>query len=516
MQYCQKIVIVGGGTAGWITAGVIASKHKKGTSSHVSVSLIESPDISPIGVGEGTWPTMKNTLRKMGISETEFMRECDVSFKQGAKFSKWVTGKEDDYYYHPLVLPQGYTECNLVPFWQKNISDHSFSKSLSFQEHICERNLAPKLITTPEYQSIANYAYHLDSSKFSAFLKKHCIENLGINFISDNVIKVNTDDSQDITSVTTENNGSIAGNLFIDCTGFNSLLIGQHYQVPFKDQSHILPIDRAIAVQVPYNSDVDPIPSQTNSTAQSAGWIWDIALPTRRGIGHVYSSKHNDPDTAKNELITYLKETGVKNIDTLTFRDLKITPGYREQFWVNNCVGVGLSAGFLEPLEASALVLVELSATMISEQMPKNRDAMTIISKRFNKLFTYRWQRIIDFLKLHYVLSKRRDSSFWRDVTSEESTPESLKELLSLWQHQSPWIYEFDHAEEVFPSASYQYVLYGMGFKTDIPDTFSKDEIAFAQNLLKENQRNVDKLITHLPTNRVLLAKVNEFGFQKI
>lgn len=513
---CNEVVIVGGGSAGWITAGVIAAKHKEGSSSYVKVTVIESPDIAPIGVGEGTWPTMRNTLRKMGISETEFMRECDVSFKQGAKFAKWVTGEEDDYYYHPLVLPQGFTKSNLSEFWQANLSSESFSKSFCFQEHICEKNLAPKLITSPEYVAVANYAYHLNSAKFSAFLKKHCIENLDVTFISDNVTKVNGEKDKDITSVSTENHGDIKGDLYVDCTGFSSLLLGRHYETPFIDKSDVLPIDRAIAVQVDYDDEQSPIASQTISTAQSAGWIWDIGLPTRRGIGHVYCSKYSNETMAKAELISYLQETGVNNAESLTFRNLTITPGHRENFWVNNCVAVGLSAGFLEPLEASALVLIELSASMISEQFPRNRQAMTIIANRFNQTFHYRWLRIIDFLKLHYVLSERRDTAFWRDVTSEATTPDSLKELLTLWKIQPPWIYEFEQAEEVFPSASYQYVLYGMNFKTQLPDTFSSSEVSFAQEQVHKNQQNVDKLLKNLPTNRELIKKINEYGFQKI
>jgi len=516
-KLCKDIVIVGGGSAGWITAGVIASKHKKGSSSHVNVTLIESPDIKPIGVGEGTWPTMRNTLRKMGISETEFMRECDVSFKQGAKFAQWVTGKKDDFYYHPLVLPEGFSKSDLSQYWSSNMRSQSFSKSLCFQEDICENNLAPKAITTPEYIAVANYAYHLNSSKFSAFLKKHCIEKLGITFISDNVTGVNSDrKSDDILSVTTESSGNISGDLFVDCTGFSSLIIDKHYKVPFIDKNEILPIDRAIAVQIPYADEDENIASHTISTAQSAGWVWDIGLPNRRGIGHVYSSKYNDEETATKELIDYLKATGTANTDNLTFRHINIRPGHREKFWVNNCVAVGLSAGFLEPLEASALVLIELSAAMISEQMPKNREAMTIIAKRFNNLFAYRWARIIDFLKLHYVLSKRRDTSFWCDVTSADNTPESLKELLALWKFQPPWIYDFDHAEEVFPAASYQYVLYGMGFETAKPEAFSQEEVMFAEQQLNNNKKNITKLIHNLPTNRELINKVKQYGFQKV
>ncbi len=165
----KHIVIVGGGSAGWIAAGTLAANHHANQPGGIKITLIESPEVKTIGVGEGTWPTMRNTLRNMGVSETDFMRECDASFKQGAKFAKWVTGSDDDFYYHPLVLPQGYFDVDLFKPWKMAKSNVSFSNVVCYQEQLCERNLAPKLITTPEYAAVANYSYHLDAGKFASF-----------------------------------------------------------------------------------------------------------------------------------------------------------------------------------------------------------------------------------------------------------------------------------------------------------------------------------------------------------
>ncbi|MCW9016217.1 MAG: tryptophan 7-halogenase, partial [Kangiellaceae bacterium] len=412
----KKVVIVGGGSAGWLTAGVIAAEHKSNTSDGLKVTLIESPDVKPIGVGEGTWPTMRETLDKIGVSETDFFKHCEASFKQGAKFAQWVTGKPDDFYYHPLVIPKGYTKTDLVYPWQPHSDKISFGDTVCYQGHLCERGLAPKQITTPEYAGVANYAYHLNAPKLGEFLKEHCTRNLGVELVVDHVESINTDDEDYIESLSTRNNGLLTGDLFIDCTGLKSLLLGKHYQIPFVEKKSILFNDSALAVQVPYPEKDSPITSHTVSTAQSAGWIWDIGLPTRRGVGYAFAGDYISDEDADKELRAYLEPSiGKSAIDKLELRKIAFKPGHREKFWHKNCVAVGMSAGFLEPLEASALVLIELAAAKISQELPANRAVMKITSKRYNDLFLYRWDRIIDFLKLHYILSQREDSDYWID-----------------------------------------------------------------------------------------------------
>lgn len=511
----RSIVVVGGGTAGWITAGRIAAEHNAKEKHGLEVTLIESPNINIIGVGEGTWPTMRTTLMKLGIAETDFIRECDATFKQGAKFARWVDGSDTDYYYHPLMLPQGFSNINLAPYWAGNeeLNNSSFSNAVCFQEQVCERGLAPKLITTTEYGAIANYAYHLNAGKFAGFLQRHCTEKLGVRHIVDDVVGINSADNGDIASLTTKESGALGGDLFVDCTGFSSLLLGKHFNIPFNDCSDVLFIDNALAVQVPYETEDAPIASHTISTAQKAGWIWDIGLGSRRGVGYVYSSRHTDQDQAEQELHDYVGPA----IRDLSIRKIPIKSGHRSKFWQNNCVAVGLSAGFLEPLEASALVLVELSATMISEQLPACREVMDITAKRFNETFSYRWDRIIDFLKLHYLLSQRTDTTFWQDNRDPSTIPDSLQELMSLWRYHSPGNYDFTSNNEVFPAASYQYVLYGMGFKTDL--SFREHTLVdrkMAEDQFSKNKRAIQKTTASLPLHRDLINKVHEYGFQRI
>ncbi len=513
----RKIVIVGGGTAGWITAGTLAAKYQGlPQEQSLEVVLVESPNVPTVGVGEGTWPTLRGTLKNMGIRETDFIRECDATFKQGARFAKWVTGAEDDAYYHPLVLPQGFFEGNLANDWLRSARQDSFTDAVCPQGKVCDLSLGPKAITTPEYVGELNYAYHLNAGKFSAFIQKHVVENLGVNHIYADMSEVNKDEYGYVVSIDTKQAGIIDGDLFVDCTGFRSLLLGEALDTEFHDCSDVLFIDNALAVQCPYSSDDQEIASQTISTAQSAGWIWDIGLSTRRGIGHVYSSRHTDKQSAEDELAHYIDGLGA-NLDELEVRHIPIRSGHRSQFWKKNVVGIGLSAGFLEPLEASAIVLVEMSAQMLAEQMPVNRDAMQVIERRFNDVFHYRWQRIIDFLKLHYCISKREDNAFWVDNRDPDTIPDSLLELLELWKYQAPWQSDFVQRDEVFPSASYQYVLYGMEYET--LSTFhgqtQKDDLFYGQQH-KINQARTDKLTQYLPSHRSLINKIHQYGLQTV
>ncbi|WDE10231.1 tryptophan halogenase family protein [Thalassomonas haliotis] len=512
----KTVVIVGGGNAGWLTAGRLAAKHKSNRAEGLKVILVESPSIPAIGVGEGTWPTMRATLMALGISESDFIRECDASFKQGAKFAKWLDGSEDDFYYHPLVLPQGFGKGDLAGHWlaqQGSEKRESFSQAVCFQEAICESSLAPKTIRTPEFADIANYAYHLDSGKFARFLQKHCVEKLGVSHILDDVTGVDSATNGDIAAVKTQNNGVIFGDLFVDCSGFSSLLLGKHYQVPFKSCSDVLFIDTALAVQVPYEHEQEEIASHTLATAQEAGWIWDIGLQHRRGVGYIYSSKHSSEAQARAVLKQYVGD----KFDDSTVRKIPIVSGHRETFWQNNCVAVGLSAGFLEPLEASALVLVELSAQMISEQLPQTRAVMDIVAQRFNETFHYRWQKIIDFLKLHYILSKRSDNAFWCDNRDPGTIPESLQQVLALWKYRAPADHDFTSNNEVFPAASYQYILYGMGFESDYRlSPYALEDIDFAESQFAQNKKKIAQVMANLPGNRELLNKIKTFGLGRI
>jgi tryptophan halogenase len=505
---------VGGGTAGWLTAGIIAARHqsriKAGT---FSVTLVESPDIKIIGVGEGTWPTMRSSLEGLSVSETALFRECDAAFKQGGQFARWTTGAEDDAYYHPLMFPHGFSKVNLVPHWLKDGEGRSFCDFVTPQGRLCDDGLAPKAITHAEYRGPANYAYHLDAGKFAPFLAKHCAEKLGVRHVLADITEVKQRESGDIESVLTRQAGPIAGDLFVDCSGFSALLLGKALGVGFKSCSDVLFCDTALAVQVPYATPDAPLASHTIATAHEAGWTWDICLPTRRGVGYVYSSRHMTEEAARETLLRYIGREHAN----LPVRKIPIRAGHRELFWKRNCVAIGLASGFLEPLESSAIVLVELSAKLLAEQMPACREVMDIVARRFNDVTTYRFGRIIDFLKLHYVLTQRTDTAFWRDNVDPATVPERLQDMLMLWKYHSPWFFdELDRLEEVFPAASYQYVLYGMGYKTEVVPEEAAETALPAARLVRENDQLTAEMRTRLPKNRELLSKIHQYGLQPI
>ena len=337
------------------------------------------------------------------------------------------------------------------------------------------------------------------------------MDKLGVEHRLGHVDRITSAENGDIAALQLTSGETIHGDFFVDCTGFTALLIGKHYGIPFVSQRHRLFNDTALAVQAEYASEDAPVASVTKATAQSAGWVWDIALPSRRGIGYVFSSEHTSVEKAEEELAAYLKADPHLAAEQPGPRKIQFQPGHRETFWHRNCVAIGVSAGFVEPLEATALILIEKSAEWVSEQLPEDKAAMPIVAKRFNDVTRQHWSAIIDFLKLHYVLTKRSDSAYWRDHCEAASIPDSLHESLTLWRTQAPWLYETNFRIELFTAASLQYVLYGMGFRTETEgDRYRQwsHEEGIAQRLMRESRQNAETLIASLPTNRDLLNRV--------
>lgn len=493
----QRVIIVGGGTAGWLSACLLAAKRPE-----LSVTLVEAPDIPTIGVGEGTWPTMRATLATIGIEESEFVACCDASFKQGSRFDGWVTGDADDSYLHPFTPPPPCATEALVAAWATRNAARPlpFADAMTAQAAAVARHLAPRQASMPGYAGALNYAYHLDAGKFAALLMRHATCRLGVAHLTTRITDVVMKPDGNIVSLVAENGSAISGDLFIDCSGLAGILIGQHCGVGWVDRSDVLFNDSALAVQVPVLPG-SAIASATIATAHQAGWIWDIGLPGRRGIGCIYASRFMGDDAARAVLMDYVAQAVPgADLSTLAPRKISFPTGHREQFWYGNCLAVGLSAGFLEPLEASAIVMIELSLQALCANFPKSQATMTIHADRFNALFRYRWDRIVEFLKLHYLPSKRREP-YWLAQRDPAHVPPRLMALMALWRDQPPSEWDFPQAHEIFPAESHAYVLYGMGFA---PPPFSGDS-AEAQARLDEVAHRSRALASALPTNRSLL-----------
>jgi tryptophan halogenase len=502
----KRILIVGGGTAGWLTAALLAKKHGQS----VDICLVESSDIPTVGVGEGTWPSMRTTLQKIGISESEFIIQCSATFKQASKFVDWISPSNE--YFHPFTQPAGYGKLDSVPYWETLSVAPTFCDSVTFQSHMCKMGLAPKNISHKEYETVANYGYHLDAGKFAVLLKNHCIDKLNVKHVLANITHVKQHPDDSILGVETDTAGILNADFFIDCSGFSSLLLGQTLKVPFIEKNDILFNDTALAMHIPYKDENEPIACHTMSTAQTAGWIWDIGLQHRRGVGYVFSSKHQSLEKAEQILKNYV---GSQAKD-VAIRKIQFKTGHRACFWRHNCVAVGLSSGFLEPLEASALMLVETSANFISDQLPMTKAEMKPMEKRFNQVFTAKWRGIIDFLKLHYVLSERQEP-FWMDNRKSSSIPDTLQEMLMLWKHRVPSEYDFLQSYEAFNAASYQYVLYGAGFKTDfslLSHTLTQKDRAKKQ--MDITVKTAQQMALRLPKHRELINQIKQQGFAKL
>jgi hypothetical protein len=452
---------------------------------------------------------MRMTLQKIGLPEAELLRQCEASFKQGTRFAAWARRDDAARYVHPFSLPAEYATLNLAEHWLATDGAVPFADYVTPQAAVIEAGLAPKQPATPEYAFNVNYGYHFDAGRFARLLHQHAVGRLGVRYVSANLRQVDSREDGDIAAIVLDTGERLAGDLFVDCTGQRALLIGRYPEAGLVSVKDVLFNDAAIAVQVPYADPNQPLPSVTCATAVASGWIWDIGLQSRRGVGHVYSSAHASEEQATATLRDYIARVSPRtDLDRLTFRRIPFEPGYRRRFWVGNCVAVGLSGGFIEPLEASALALIEQAATFISRQLPANRETMTVVARRFNEKMAYHWERVIEFLKLHYVLSQRDDSDYWRACRDPASCPASLRDKLLLWQQQAPWHDDAPRVDELFPSASYQYVLYGMGFRPALRGARGaalrrdRERVERALQANAEKARQMGRL---LPPNRELL-----------
>ena len=465
MTPIQDILIVGGGTAGWLTAAFLA--RQLGTAQGgVRITLVESSDIGIIGVGEGTFPSIRGTLSAIGIGEAEFLDACSATYKQGIRFDHWVRPPGTpgaDHYFHPFSQPsQRPGAPELLPYWLAGEAGptRAFAEAVTLQKAVADARHGPKRAGDGDYLGPLNHAYHFDAGRFATLLATHG-QALGVRRVIATVDRVDLDEQGAIAAVHTREAGTLTAGLYIDCSGFRARLIGEALGSPFRSMRDVLFVDRALAMQVPYARPEAPIASYTIASAQESGWIWDIGLQERRGIGHVYSSRHCDDADAERVLRRYIGPAS----DGLTPRRLTLDIGYRETHWVKNCVAVGLAGGFLEPLESSGIGLIETAAYLIGQLFPFNGDTAPV-ARHFNAFMKARYERIVDFIKLHYGLTQRTDTAFWRDNADPASFTDSLKEKLAMWRCRPPQRLDFITDVEMYLPASWQYVLYGMEFKT--------------------------------------------------
>jgi len=496
----KRILIVGGGSAGWITAALMNAVINRNGRTIVNISLIESPDIPRIAVGEATIPPIRQMLSILGVDELDFMKATDATLKQGIKFNNWLH-KTEHSYYHQFSRYTPNTIDTYGRDWLKSDRAVPFADTVSVQPALCEMNLSPKPIGHQQLQIPLAYAYHLNALKLADYLRDVSTAQ-GVTHHLDNITKVDRAEDGSIEAVNTEKGERHEADLYIDCTGFSALLIEKELGVGWDDFSDHLLCNRACVMQVPYeNYYPGRVNSVTHSTAQSAGWIWDIPLINRRGIGHVYSSSFISDNDAEQELRRY---EGAHS-DDISTRIVNFKVGKRKETWVANCVALGLSGGFLEPLESTGLHMVQLAALTLAEHFPYDGGTQAL-SEKFNAIMAERFDEVLSFINLHYCTTQRTDTAFWQEVRRPERILNELQEQFEYWKIKPPSMADFRDQLTIFTSINYELVLYGMDFQRNYftkkygPDLTPIDTPDFINHRLKA-------LTSHLPPHDIWLQQ---------
>lgn len=459
----MRVLIVGGGSAGWITAAYLDNYLNPPNRKDVLVGVVESARIGRIGVGEATIPTMKRTLARIGVPERDFLKHADATFKQAIRFDNWRSPGHR--YYHP------FDRLTATRFDRHGLrflgSDRSipFAETVSPQPALCDAGLSPKTPEDGDYEGQMPYAYHMDAEKFADYLRD-LAKSRGVQHLVDEVVDVEQRENGDVAAVKTASGKRVEADLFIDCSGFARLLIGKTLGVPYREFGDYLLCDGAVAMQVSY--DVHPqenVRPYTTSTALSAGWVWDIGLQNRRGTGYVYSSQFISEDEAEAELRAH-EGPHCKDVNA---RRLRFRTGRVEEAWKNNVVAIGLSAGFLEPLESTGLFFIEEAVDYLCELFPR----LGVDHNRhlFNERMQARYSESLDFINLHYALTQREDTPFWREVRKPERMTPSLRALLERWETKPPSRLDFTDQQQLFSHINFEFILYGMGW---CPESLSR------------------------------------------
>jgi tryptophan halogenase len=488
----ENIVILGGGTAGWMSAAFLQKALGNATKRPIRITLVESPDIGILGVGEATIPSLVRTLAALDIPEWRLIKETDATFKNGIKFVNWggLPGTETaGHFYHQFEQPPVLNGYNVMTHWlalrDAGLKLAPFGEAVNYQTALCDANLSPKQFASRPYEAPVPYAYHFDAVKFGRLLREVAIER-GVRRIEDTIVGVERAETGDMRALMTATGNRVEGDLFIDCSGFHARLIEQELGEPFRGYSDKLLCDRAIACQVPYEDEGFDPRSYTTCTAQSAGWTWEIDLWSRRGTGYVYSSQFISDEDAQRELLAHIGPTPAK----LSPRKIEMRIGRRDRFWVNNCVAIGLSGGFLEPLESTGIHLIELGLTLLVDHLGEG-PARAPLSARYNKVMRDTYDHVADFIMLHYVLNGRRGQLFWDHCREKMVLPESLREKLEIWSYRAPITTDIEAPVRVFDAFSYMAIMAGL----HVFPPFGNAQSPFLR--LQDSAAALDQLLSH-------------------
>ena len=474
----KRIVILGGGTAGWIAANAMIERWG---AQGADITLIESPDIGTVGVGEGSTPRLKVFLDQIGVKESEWMPPCNATYKNGISFVNWSTKPGFERYFHPFASQVDRFTTTAFFFntlaRRRGIDVHAHPDRFSLTARLSDNRQGP--IPDENFPFENDYGYHFDAQLLGEYLGD-IAKSRGVRHLQARVTDVNRAPDGDIASLSIEDGGAVDGDFFVDCSGFRGALIQQALQVPFRSFSENLFNDSAVVLPTAQS---DRIGSQTVSTALKFGWAWEIPLTHRIGNGYVYSSAFCSPDDAETELREFL---GLQDSD-VEARHLRMKVGRLESHWHRNCLAVGLSQGFIEPLEATALNIVCNTVYRFMESVDADGGLGGAGSKVFNDKVNEEFEAVRDYIVAHYVLNSRRDTAYWVQNAQNPNLPPMLRRILEIWTtgHNLSQEIESGRIRSSYTPRSWYCLLAGYGYYPEInpavPDSEMPDRIDLAE-----------------------------------
>ena len=477
-QPVRRVIIAGGGTAGWMTAACLSNTLGKG----LDIKLVESDEIGTVGVGEATIPTLLTFNSLAGINEQEFMAATQAVFKLGIKFEGWRDIGAD--YIHSFgITGQDHWTAGFQHFWLKG---RNRNLARNYGDYCLELRAAEESRFAHLPRNGMNYAFHLDASLYAKYLRK-LSEGRGVQRIEGKIAEVLRHPDGDISAIRLGNGAVLEADLFVDCTGMRGLLIGDTLGIPLEDWSHWLPCDRAVALQT---QSVQPAIPYVRAIAHPFGWQWQIPLQHRVGNGMVYSSQHVSDDEALGTLMKNISGEVLTKPRVIPFKACQ-----RETVWERNCVAIGLSSGFLEPLESTSIHLIQRGIIRLLQCFPNHGIRQADVDE-YNKQTAYEMEHIRDFIILHYKVTNRSDSPFWNHVRTME-VPASLQHRIDMFRESGR---VFRVPNELFAENSWIQVMLGQGIVPDqhhhIANLMDDREL---NGFLEEIRTNIERTVAQLP-----------------